>query len=84
MRNSTHKTKKRKRQATNKSMLENIPACITEEENEALLREINEEEIFQAIWSLGQDKAPGLDGFSIHFFKSFWETIKYDLKRMLN
>jgi hypothetical protein len=33
---------------------------------------------------LGQDKAPGPDGFSIHFFKLFWETIKYDLKRMLN
>jgi hypothetical protein len=48
------------------------------------LREINEEEISQAIWSLGQDKALGPNGFSIHFFKVFWDIIKYDLRQILN
>jgi hypothetical protein len=66
------------------TMLENIPTCITKEENEALIRDISEEEISQEIWSLGQDKAPRPDGFSIHFFKDFWDTIKKYLKRMLN
>lgn len=33
--------------------------------------EFREEEIKQAVWELGSDKAPGPDGFSIFFFKIF-------------
>lgn len=37
------------------------------------------EELKTAIFDLGGDKAPGQDGFPIHFFKQFWDTIKVDL-----
>lgn len=40
------------------------------------------EEIKKAVFELRGDKAPGLDGFPIHFFKQFWETIKADFFRL--
>ena len=30
------------------------------------------------------DKAPGPDGFSIHFYRICWHVIKYDLLRMIS
>jgi hypothetical protein len=33
---------------------------------------------------LDPDKAPGPDGFPIRFYRSFWDIIKRDLKKMLN
>ena len=30
------------------------------------------------------DKAPGPDGFSIHFYRICWLVIKYDLLRMIS
>ncbi|KAJ4792133.1 RNA-directed DNA polymerase (reverse transcriptase)-related family protein [Rhynchospora pubera] len=40
-----------------------------------------ESEIFQAISHLASGKASGPDGFSIDFFKKFWNIIKIDLMR---
>jgi hypothetical protein len=65
------------------SMPENIPAVVSDEENKELTRPIEEEEISSAIWSLEPNKAPRPDGFSISFYRSFWNLIKFDLKRML-
>jgi hypothetical protein len=64
-------------------IVENITTCITEEENNFIIREINEEEIYQALWGLDQDKDLGHDGFSTHFFTLFWDIVKFDMKRML-
>jgi len=52
-------------------MLANIPSVVFEHENNQLVREITEE-------------APGPNGFPIRFYRSFWATIKRDLKKMLN
>ena len=52
-------------------MVENRTTCISEEENNSLVREISEEEISQEIWGLGQDKALQPDRFPIHFLKLF-------------
>jgi hypothetical protein len=64
-------------------MLEHIPTLVSREENHDLMRLISEAEIFAAIWCLEPDKAPGPDGFSISFYRFFWDIIKSDLKRML-
>jgi hypothetical protein len=64
-------------------MLEHIPPIISDEDNRILTQPIVEAEIFFAIWSLGMDKALGLDDFSISFYRHFWNLIRYDLKRML-
>jgi hypothetical protein len=65
-------------------MLANIPSVVSEHENNQLVKDITEEEIAKAVWSLDPDKAPGPDGFPIRFYRSFWDIIKQDLKKMLN
>lgn len=65
-------------------MLEHIPFIVTNEDNLNRTQPISKPEIFVAIWSLGQDKALGPDGFSISFYQHFWELIKYDCKCMLH
>jgi hypothetical protein len=65
-------------------MLSNIPSIVSEHENNQLVKDITEEEIIKAVWSLDPDKAPGPDGFPIRFYHSFWDIIKRDLKKMLN
>jgi len=39
------------------------------EDNASLIKEIDEEEIYQEIWGLEPYKALGIDGFSIHCFR---------------
>lgn len=65
------------------SMLENIPNLVTKEENSDLMKPISESEISQAIWSLEPEKAFNPDSLSVSFYRSFWDTIKTDLKIML-
>jgi hypothetical protein len=65
-------------------MLANIPSVVSEHENNQLVKDITEEEIAKAVWSMDPDKAPGPDGFPIIFYRSFWDIIKRDLKKMLN
>jgi hypothetical protein len=67
----------------NKEFLKNIPALVTKEDNTALLSPTNEEEISKIIWSMDPDKAPGPDGFTIHFYRICWNIIKSDLIRMI-
>ncbi|XP_039008413.1 uncharacterized protein LOC120136440 [Hibiscus syriacus] len=46
---------------------------------EALVKNITKEEIKDAFFSQGNEKAPGLDGYSPHFFKSTWPIIERDV-----
>ena len=46
---------------------------------ESLIWEITNAEIEDALAGIGNDKAPGLDGFNAYFFKKSWETIKQDM-----
>ncbi|KAL9689628.1 hypothetical protein QQ045_010016 [Rhodiola kirilowii] len=56
--------------------LRDVSACITEEMNMELLRDISEEEIKRADFSLGPLKALGIDGFPAVFYQKFWENVK--------
>ena len=49
--------------------LSNIPLLVSHEDNVGLLKTFTEKEIVDVIWAMELDKAPGTDGFSIHFFK---------------
>ena len=40
---------------------------------------ISEMEIKEAIWSCGNDRALGPDGFSFQFIKQYWELLKKDV-----
>ncbi|KAJ9536686.1 LOW QUALITY PROTEIN: hypothetical protein OSB04_un000159 [Centaurea solstitialis] len=44
-----------------------------------MIRPIQDSEIKDAIFSIGNDKAPGSDGFSSKFFKDAWEVIGSDV-----
>ncbi|KAJ9561654.1 hypothetical protein OSB04_006814 [Centaurea solstitialis] len=44
-----------------------------------MIRAITDEEIKGALFQIGNDKAPGPDGFSAKFFKSAWEVIGGDV-----
>ena len=37
------------------------------------------EEVQQAVWACGTDKAPGFDGFSFKFIREMWEMLKDDI-----
>nr|XP_048333636.1 uncharacterized protein LOC125423443 [Ziziphus jujuba var. spinosa] len=56
---------------------------ITEEENSRLMAIPLEEEIRKTVWELHPLKAPGPDGFSGIFYKSYWRIVKTQLIDMV-
>jgi len=49
---------------------QHIPKLVTSEDNHNLNRPVSEEEVSEVIKEMRSGKAPGLDGFSIDFFKA--------------
>ncbi|KAL9676939.1 hypothetical protein QQ045_005161 [Rhodiola kirilowii] len=49
--------------------------------NEALEKEVTEEEVRMAIFQIGATKAPVPNGFSAIFFQSNWNLIKHEFVR---
>lgn len=65
------------------SMLQHMPKRVNQEMNIKLMKEVEEEEVRAAIWSLHSDKGPGPDGFPISFYREYWIMIKKDLLKMI-
>ncbi|XP_048502731.1 uncharacterized protein LOC125498546 [Beta vulgaris subsp. vulgaris] len=53
--------------------------CLNLEQQEDLMREITDDEIQQALFSIPVDKSPGPDGFGTTFYKASWEIIGNDI-----
>eukprot|EP00253_Pinus_taeda_P006538 PITA_06538 len=64
--------------------LTNIPQLVSAEDNNILLGPATEEEIANIVWSMEPDKAPGPNGFLIHFYRKCWDLIKTDLTKMVH
>jgi hypothetical protein len=60
-----------------------IPQIINQQYNKYLLDPLEESKILKFIQQMGPDKASGPDGFSTHFYKIYWNTIKFDLVGMV-
>lgn len=52
---------------------------ISKAQNAELCKSTSPDEIKDALWSIGVDKAPGSDGFNATFYRRKWETIRKDL-----
>lgn len=48
---------------------------LSEEHAQGLIRDFLEQEIKDTLFSIGDDKSPGPDGFSSRFFKKAWGSI---------
>lgn len=56
---------------------------LSQEESNNLELPFMIDEIKEAIWSCGGEKAPGPDGFTFKFLKNYWEVIKEDVIKMV-
>ncbi|GJW44645.1 hypothetical protein Tco_0073444 [Tanacetum coccineum] len=44
-----------------------------------MIREVTTQEVKQAMFSMGDDKSPGPDGYTVAFFKEAWEIVATDV-----
>ena len=49
---------------------------VNEKENMECEKPITESKCFKALFELSNNKFPGLNGFSIKFYKVFWQDLK--------
>jgi hypothetical protein len=56
-----------------------IPMLVTQEQNEALMRPITQEEVDKAVKDMPSGKLPGPDGFTTDFFHDCWDLIKKEV-----
>ncbi|GKB61095.1 sodium/hydrogen exchanger 6, partial [Tanacetum coccineum] len=52
---------------------------LSDEEANSMIHEVSNKEIKDALLSLGDNKAPGPDGYSAAFFKEAWDIISIDV-----
>lgn len=55
--------------------LEVIPLLVSREDNSMLEEPISLKEFKEVVFSLGGEKAPGLDGFQAFFYQFFWDFL---------
>jgi hypothetical protein len=63
--------------------MEQIPQLIKEQDNQELTKVVTEAEVKAVVYQFDPDKSPGLDGFTLHFYRNCWEIIKKDLLCMI-
>ncbi|CAA7018861.1 unnamed protein product [Microthlaspi erraticum] len=57
---------------------------VTAQKNASLTRPVSGQEIKEAVYSIGPDKAPGIDGYTASFYRQFWEEIGPDVTLLIN
>jgi hypothetical protein len=62
----------------NETEVGDIPQ-LSQQENEILLADFTEQQVYDAISQMEKNKAPGPDVFPAKFYQVFWETLKGDL-----
>jgi hypothetical protein len=67
------------REATIKKITRHIPSLVTQEQNEALMRPITQEEVDHVVKEIPPGKAPGPDDFTTDFFHHYWDMIREEV-----
>jgi hypothetical protein len=57
---------------------------LDEREAESLMGMFTEKEIKEALDDMKVNSAPGPDGFTVSFFRSFWDQVKGPVVEMFN
>ena len=57
---------------------------LSDDESQKLEGDIKLGELSNSLKNMKNDKSPGLDGFTVEFFKFFWTDLKYFILRSLN
>ena len=60
-----------------------IPKLISDEQNHMLMRPTTLQEVETAVMQMKENKAPGPNGFTINFFHSCWNLLKFDVWEMV-
>ena len=71
-------------ETTQNELLKDIPRKSEDAQNLNLIQKIQISEIKQAVFSMENDKSPGVDSLSIEFYKKLFEKIKHDLQTTYN
>ncbi|KAK8560150.1 hypothetical protein V6N12_012953 [Hibiscus sabdariffa] len=65
------------------SVVDCIPLSITNDMNKELCKEVDSDEICEAVFGIGAMKAPGPNGYHGIFYHSFWDIIKEDVIELI-
>ena len=71
-------------ETTQNELLKDIPRKLKDSQNLNLIKKVQISEIRHAVFSMENDKSPGVDGLPIEFYKKFFEKIKHDLQTTYN
>jgi len=55
--------------------LRNIHPVVTPTMNDQLLKDVSEDEIRDALFSIGGSRAPGPDGFNAVYYQTYWDIV---------
>ena len=61
-----------------------IRAKLTPEEKDSCEGNISAKECLDALKAMGDGKRPGMDGFTVEFYKFFWKDLSHYLVRSIN
>lgn len=64
-------------------LFDDYPREVTEDMNAKLIEVPTTREIWDAVSQLSPDSAPGVDGFTGHFFRVCWQIIQSDIVEMI-
>ncbi|XP_019157949.1 PREDICTED: uncharacterized protein LOC109154672 [Ipomoea nil] len=66
----------------NTKFYHSIP-CVTQNQNESLLRPFEVFEVKDALFAMAPDKAPGPDGMNPGFYQYFWDVVSNDISAFI-
>lgn len=69
--------------AMTEELFDSYPATVSALQNDLICTLPSKQEIWEAVCSLSADSAPGVDGFTGHFFHGCWKIIQSDVVDMV-